>query len=102
MASPAWVTTVGLSTQEWPQLELPVACLRPFGREAKLTYLPWEEWKTRHSAAIVEQTYDHIAHSPSCSIEKAQRHLGYQPRYSSFEGVRDAVDWLIGAGIVTH
>jgi nucleoside-diphosphate-sugar epimerase len=72
-----------------------------FGREAKLAYLPWEEWKTRHSPTVVEQTFDHIAHSPSCSIEKAQRHLGYQPRYSSLEGVRDAVDWLIGTGVVT-
>jgi nucleoside-diphosphate-sugar epimerase len=72
-----------------------------FGREAKLAYLPWEEWKLRHSAEIVEQTYDHIAHSPSCSIDKARHHLGYQPRFSSFEAVRDSLDWLIAEGIVT-
>ncbi|WP_018181099.1 NAD-dependent epimerase/dehydratase family protein [Kaistia granuli] len=72
-----------------------------FGHEANLAYLPWEEWKLQHSAEIVEQTYDHIAHSPSCSIDKARHHLGYQPRFSSFEAVRDSLDWLIEQGIVT-
>ncbi|MFI5409223.1 NAD-dependent epimerase/dehydratase family protein [Kaistia sp. UC242_56] len=72
-----------------------------FGHEAKLAYLPWEQWKQVHSAEIVEQTYDHIARSPNCSLDKARRHLDYQPRYTSFEAVRESVDWLIAKGIVT-
>jgi nucleoside-diphosphate-sugar epimerase len=36
-------------------------------------------------------TYDHIAHSPNCNIEKARSILGYAPRYSSLEAVREAI-----------
>jgi len=71
-----------------------------FGREAKLTYLPWEEWKRRHSDLEAAQTYDHIAHSPNCSIAKAERLLGYQPRYGSIAAVCESVTWLIEKGIV--
>ena len=46
------------------------------------------------------QTWDHIAHSPNCSIAKAERLLGYRPRYSSLEAVRESVEWLIGQGVV--
>jgi nucleoside-diphosphate-sugar epimerase len=42
-----------------------------------------------------DATWDHIAHSPNCSIEKARRLLGYQPRYSSLEAVHESVLWLI-------
>lgn len=72
-----------------------------FGHEANLAYLPWEEWKRVHGEELAGQTYDHIAHSPNCSIEKARHHLGYQPRFSSFEAVRDSLDWLVEQGVVT-
>ena len=71
-----------------------------FGREAKLTYLPWPEWKHAHGELEASQTYDHIAHSPNCSIEKAARLLGYRPRYSSIEAVCELVAWLVDQGIV--
>jgi nucleoside-diphosphate-sugar epimerase len=71
-----------------------------FGREAKLRYLPWEEWKREHSELEAQQTWDHIAHSPNCSIAKAERMLDYRPRYGSIEAVRESVSWLIEQGIV--
>ncbi|MCB9158800.1 MAG: NAD(P)-dependent oxidoreductase [Caldilineaceae bacterium] len=71
-----------------------------FGQRAKLTYLPWEEWKTTVSAEEAQATWDHIAHSPNCSIAKAQRLLDYRPRYSSFQAVYEAVQWLIEDGQV--
>jgi nucleoside-diphosphate-sugar epimerase len=71
-----------------------------FGREAKLRYLPWEEWKRGHSDLEAQQTWDHIAHSPNCSIAKAERMLDYRPRYGSIEAVRESVSWLIEKGIV--
>jgi nucleoside-diphosphate-sugar epimerase len=40
-------------------------------------------------------TWDHIAHSPNCSIEKARRHINYRPRYTSLQAVREAVAWLV-------
>ncbi len=68
---------------------------RWFGQIANLTYLPWEEWKQTVSEEYAAQTWDHIAHSPNASIAKAQRMLNYQPRYSSLQAIREAVDWLV-------
>ncbi len=71
---------------------------RWFGREAQLKFLPWEEWTTTVSAEDAEATWDHIAHSPNCSIARARRLLGYEPRYRSLEAVHEAVRWLIDNG----
>jgi nucleoside-diphosphate-sugar epimerase len=66
-----------------------------FGQPARLDYLPWEEWKTTVSQEDATATWDHIAHSPNCSISKAERLLGYEPRYSSLEAVQESVKWQI-------
>ncbi len=50
-----------------------------FGKKARLRFLPWEEWKTTVSEEDAGMTWDHIAHSPNCSIEKGRRLLGYEP-----------------------
>lgn len=62
-----------------------------FGKEANLQFLPWEQWKQTVSERDAELTWDHIAHSPVGSIEKAKRLLNYQPSYSSLEAVQEAV-----------
>jgi nucleoside-diphosphate-sugar epimerase len=67
-----------------------------FGRDCPLEFLPWEQWKTTVSPRDAELTWDHIAHSPNCSIEKARHRLGYEPRYRSLDAVWDAIqecDW---------
>ncbi len=69
-----------------------------FGRDANLRFLPWQEWRTTVSDEEAAATWDHIAHSPNCSIAKAQRLLGYAPRYSSLEAVQEAVTWLQSHG----
>ena len=66
-----------------------------FGQEANLVFLPWEEWKKTVSESDAAATWDHIAHSPCCSITKAQRLLGYSPRYTSLQAVQESVKWLI-------
>ena len=66
-----------------------------FGQEANLVYLPWEEWQKTVSKEDARATWDHIAHSPNCSIAKAQKLLNYQPRYTSLQAVEEAVRWLI-------
>ena len=71
-----------------------------FGRSASLSYLPWEEWREQVSDEEAEATWDHIAHSPNCSIEKARHALGYQPRYTSLQAVRESVARLIEDGTV--
>jgi nucleoside-diphosphate-sugar epimerase len=72
-----------------------------FGKAANLRFLPWEEWRATQPAAQAQATWDHIAHSPNCSIAKAQQLLRYQPRYNSLQAVHEAVQWLITEGAVT-
>ena len=69
-----------------------------FGKKPDLRFLPWEQFRKQAGREDADATWDHITHSPSCSIEKARRLLDYQPRYTSLEAVREAVDWLVGAG----
>jgi nucleoside-diphosphate-sugar epimerase len=66
-----------------------------FGQEARLGYLPWEAWRDTVTEDEAQATWDHIAHSPNCNIVKAQRNLGYVPRYSSLQAVQESVSWLI-------
>jgi nucleoside-diphosphate-sugar epimerase len=71
-----------------------------FGKSAQLQYLPWAEWQQGVSQQEAAHTWDHIAHSPNCSIAKARSRLGYEPRYTSLEAVRESVEWLIEQGVV--
>jgi nucleoside-diphosphate-sugar epimerase len=62
-----------------------------FNQEASLRFLPWEQWKQTVTEQESALTWDHIAHSPNCSIDKAVRLIGYHPRYRSLEAVQEAV-----------
>ena len=66
-----------------------------FGQSARLRFVSWEEWQQTATEEERRATWDHIAHSPNCSIAKAQRLLNYHPRYSSLQAVQEAVEWLI-------
>jgi nucleoside-diphosphate-sugar epimerase len=66
-----------------------------FGQKAQLEFLPWEAWRKTVSEEEALETWDHIGHSPHCSIEKAKRLIHYQPRYTSLEAVHESVQWLI-------
>jgi nucleoside-diphosphate-sugar epimerase len=71
-----------------------------FGKPARLEFEPWPVWKEKQPAEDAAATWEHISRSPSASIEKAQRLLGYAPRYTSFEAVFESLEWLVEAGIV--
>jgi nucleoside-diphosphate-sugar epimerase len=71
-----------------------------FGQPAHLCFMPWEQWRTSVADVDAEATWDHIAHSPNCSIDKARRLLDYQPRYTSLQGIFESVDWLISQEVV--
>jgi nucleoside-diphosphate-sugar epimerase len=64
-----------------------------YRRRARLTFLPWDEWRKTVTERDASATWDHIAHSPNCSIAKARERLGYAPRYTSLEAVIEAVEW---------
>lgn len=74
------------------------AMSRWFGHEPDLEFLPWDEWKARQSSDNAQATWEHIARSPNCSIDKGRRLLGHLPRYSSLAAVQQSVSWLIAKG----
>ena len=71
-----------------------------FGKPANLRFLPWPEWEAAHGAEVAAATWEHIAHSPNCSIAKARRLLGFEPRYTSIEAVTESVADLVIRGVV--
>ncbi|UCF98293.1 MAG: NAD-dependent epimerase/dehydratase family protein [Spirochaetaceae bacterium] len=72
-----------------------------FGMKPNIRFLPWEQWKETVSEEEAWFTWDHIAHSPNCSIEKAKRLLNYAPRYGSLEAVCESVRWLIEHDLIS-
>lgn len=72
-----------------------------FGLPAHMRFLAWDEWKAGVSERDARITEDHLRHSPNCSIAKAQRLLGYEPRYASIEAVREAVGWMAEHGVLS-
>lgn len=71
-----------------------------FGHDARLAFLPFESWRETVSKEDAQATWEHIARSPNCSIDKARGLLGYTPRYSSLEAVRESLTMLIERGTV--
>jgi nucleoside-diphosphate-sugar epimerase len=71
-----------------------------FGLEVKLAYLGWEQWRHTVDEGDAQATWDHIAHSPNCSIAKARRLLDYNPRYTSLQAVYQSLQWLIAHDMV--
>src|SRR4051812_25947564 len=71
-----------------------------FGQPARLRFVPWPEWRETVTEEEAGLTWDHIVHSPNCSIAKAQLLLEYAPRYRSLEAVEEAVRWLIAHEVV--
>ena len=70
------------------------AMFRHYGHEPRLAFLPWDAWAATQDPEEARTTHDHIARSPSCSIAKAERLLGYAPRYTSLEAVVDSLGAL--------
>jgi nucleoside-diphosphate-sugar epimerase len=81
ICSPAAVSMIGYAE----------SVARWYGHEARVRFLPWEEWRRHASEKDVNTTWDHIARSPIYSIEKARRLLGYEPRYSSLDAIRESL-----------
>jgi nucleoside-diphosphate-sugar epimerase len=45
-------------------------------------------------------TREHVSRSISASIERARTLLGFAPRYTALEAIREALDWLVAKGQV--
>jgi nucleoside-diphosphate-sugar epimerase len=72
-----------------------------FGQEAQLDFLSVDQLRQQLPKDDGAAMWDHIAHSPHCSMEKAARLLGFRPRYSALDAALDAIGWLVDNGKIT-
>ena len=72
-----------------------------WGREPNIEYVDWPEFERRVGARHAEATRAHIGRGIAASIERAKAVLGYAPRYSVLQALREAVAWLAAQGEVT-
>lgn len=69
-----------------------------FGRPSRLGFLPIGQLQQRLSKQDAAATWDHVEHSPHCSMEKAARLLDFRPRYSAVEATLSGISWLVDNG----
>ncbi|MFI6828959.1 NAD-dependent epimerase/dehydratase family protein [Kribbella sp. NPDC050241] len=72
-----------------------------FGQEARLGFLPIGQLREQLSERDAGAMWDHVAHSPNCSMAKAARLLGFRPRYSAIEAALSGIEWLVDNGKIT-
>lgn len=66
-----------------------------YGYEPAIEYAPWDKFKMMVSETDADITFDHIRRSPVCSMEKAEKLLGFVPEYTSMETVIESLDWQV-------
>jgi nucleoside-diphosphate-sugar epimerase len=72
-----------------------------FGQQAQLGFLPIGQLRQQLPKEDGAAMWDHIEHSPHCSMEKAARLLGFRPRYSALEATLEGIGWLVDNGKIT-
>ena len=71
-----------------------------FGREAVLDLVDWPEFARRAGADNAAATRAHVERSIAASIDRARAVLGYAPRYTTLDALREALRWLVASGQV--
>jgi nucleoside-diphosphate-sugar epimerase len=69
-----------------------------FSREPVLDFVDWAEFTRRAGSEHAEVTREHTSRSITASIARAREVLGYAPRYTSLDALREAVAWLAANG----
>jgi nucleoside-diphosphate-sugar epimerase len=69
-----------------------------YGREANLEFVDWQEYVRRVGEEHARVTRDHVGRGIAASIDRARSVLGYAPRYSSLEALREALGRLLSSG----
>ena len=69
-----------------------------FGREAVLDLVDWPEFERRAGSEHAGATREHVGRSIAASIDRARAVLGYAPRYSALEALREALRALAADG----
>ncbi len=71
-----------------------------FGREPVIDLVDWAEFERRVGAEHAEATREHVGRGIAASIDRAREVLGYRPRYSSLDALRESLRWLAANGHV--
>jgi nucleoside-diphosphate-sugar epimerase len=71
-----------------------------FGREPVLDLVDWPEFERRAGADHAAATRAHVERSIAASIDRARAVLGYAPRSTSLDALREALRWLVADGQV--
>jgi nucleoside-diphosphate-sugar epimerase len=69
-----------------------------FGREPVLDFVDWEKFTRRAGSEHAEVTREHTSRSITASIARARKMLGYAPRHTSLDALREALEWLVANG----
>jgi nucleoside-diphosphate-sugar epimerase len=69
-----------------------------FGREPVLEFVDWDEFTRRAGAEHADVTREHTFRGIAASISRAREVLGYEPRYTSLDALREALTWLVANG----
>lgn len=73
-----------------------------FGHAPKPEFQPVGEWLAAMPAEMAKGAWGHVRRSSSHSIGKSVQRLGYRPRYTSLEAIRQSVMALVADGRVTE
>jgi nucleoside-diphosphate-sugar epimerase len=87
-----------VAEQAMTQRGLAAGVARWFGREPVLDFVDWDEFTRRSGPEHAETTREHTIRSITASIARAREILGYAPRYSSLDALREALTWLVAHG----
>jgi len=69
-----------------------------FGREPVIELVGWDEFAARVGEVHAETTREHVERGIAASIDRARAVLGYQPRYTSLEALRECLRALVADG----
>ena len=63
-----------------------------------LTSSSWDELARRAGPEHADVTREHTSRSITASIARAREVLGYAPRYSALDALRESLAWLVANG----
>jgi len=88
-----------VAEQAMTQRGLAAGVARWFGREPVLDFVDWDEFTRRAGPEHAEVTREHTSRSITASIARAREVLGYAPRYTALDALREALAWLVANGL---
>lgn len=71
-----------------------------YGNEPNISYLPYNEFIASLDEKYVNDSMDHLGRSPACSMEKAEKLLGFVPKYSAVDIAIESIDYMMNKGLL--